>query len=382
MLRKRILKTDCLYTSVGAPIQNGMVVVNTEGRIEKVGIQLASEGVEVEYFPGALCAGFVNTHCHLELSHLKGKLRQKTGINGFIQELQQIRIAPEEEKLEAIQQADALMQEQGIVAVGDISNGNSTLTTKKNSAIYYHTFVELFGFATAKAQEIFDRGEVLKQELEAEELSTSIAPHSPYTVSEKLFKLIRNTRYNSPLSIHNQESEAENEMFLQGSGKMVEMMEQFGNDMSHFQKTAQTSLLSYLKYLPSGTPLLLVHNTFTSAEDIVKATEQHEELYWCFCPKANLYIENRLPNFSQFLDAGVKCTLGTDSLASNNSLSIWEEIQTIQKTFPDIETHELIKWATLNGAEFLGIDKNYGSIEVGKLAKINWIKEDTISPIF
>jgi len=137
-----------------------------------------------------------------------------------------------------------------------------------------------------------------------------------------------------------------------------------------------------LKYLPQESPLLLVHNTFTSKQDIETAEEQHQNLYWCFCPKANLYIENKLPQIDLFFELGVKCTLGTDSLASNNSLSIWEEILSIRKAFPKIPLNTLINWATINGAQFLGIDNQFGSFEVGKKPGVNWIKGNTISPIF
>jgi cytosine/adenosine deaminase-related metal-dependent hydrolase len=141
--------------------------------------------------------------------------------------------------------------------------------------------------------------------------------------------------------------------------------------MLDFTKTGKSSLQSYLQRLSKETPLLLVHNTFTSKEDIDKAENIHQNLYWCFCPKANLFIENRLPNIPQFIEKGVKCALGTDSLASNDTLSIWEEIKTIKEQFPQIPMATLIQWGTLNGAEFLGIEKKYGSFEKGKFASVN-----------
>ena len=104
-------------------------------------------------------------------------------------------------------------------------------------------------------------------------------------------------------------------------------------------------------------------------------------LYWCFCPKANLYIENQLPNVPIFVKENVKCTIGTDSLASNDSLSIWEEIQTIKRHYSEIPLEKLIQWATQNGAEFLGIEKDYGSFEVGKLGKMNWIRGNRLTSL-
>ncbi|HRP60104.1 MAG TPA: amidohydrolase family protein, partial [Vicingus sp.] len=81
------------------------------------------------------------------------------------------------------------------------------------------------------------------------------------------------------------------------------------------------------------------------------------------------YIEGRQPNYHLFLNE--KCTIGTDSLASNWSLSILDELKTISNNSPNIELEKLIKWATINGAEFLGIDNQYGSIEKGKKPGIN-----------
>lgn len=377
----RIFKTDILYTGTGVSIPNGMLAIDENQRIVEVGASISAEGVEVEYFEGALCPGFVNTHCHLELSHLKGKVSQKTGIQNFILELQQIRNASEAEKQSAIVAANEEMKTAGVVAVGDISNGDSTQQTKVGSSIYYHTFVELFGFKTPLADSIFEAGQQLKTSFASVGLRSTIVPHSPYTVSEKLFENISGEQNNTPISIHNQESQAENDMYENGNGALVEMMEKFGNDMSSFAVSGKSSVQTYLNRLPKNGPLLLVHNTFTTAKDIEVAENFHSNLFWCFCPKANLYIENRLPNIPLFEEKKVKCTIGTDSLASNNSLSIWEEIQAIQQEFTSISLEILIQWGTQNGAEFLGIEKEYGSFDVGKKPGINWLKKDKLTSL-
>ena len=374
VLIQRLLKTDKLYIGNGDFLADGMLSIDHNNKIAEVGQNLIADGIDVEYFEGALCPGFINTHCHLELSHLKGKVSQKTGIHNFIVELQKVRNASEEEKLEAIKLGNSEMSAAGIVAVGDISNGDATLKTKLKSSIFYHTFVELFGFRTHLADSIFEQGLQLKETYTQVGLQSTIVPHSPYSVSEKLFENIAKAKNNTPICIHNQESKAENDMFQSANGHLVDMMKDFGNDLSQFKETGKSSLQSYLNRLPSHTPLLLVHNTFTTEQDIRAAEKEHNNLYWCFCPKANLYIEGQLPNIPQFIEKGVKCTLGTDSLASNDTLSIWEEIQTIQHHFPKIPLETLIKWGSLNGAEFLGIESEFGSFEQGKTAAINWIK--------
>jgi cytosine/adenosine deaminase-related metal-dependent hydrolase len=110
---------------------------------------------------------------------------------------------------------------------------------------------------------------------------------------------------------------------------------------------------------------LLVHNTFSNKADIDFAQKEHQKLYWCLCPNANLYIENALPNVEVLKEESVKITLGTDSLASNHQLNILSEMQTLQE-HKNVSFEELLKWATLNGAEFLEIESQYGSLEIGK----------------
>ena len=109
---------------------------------------------------------------------------------------------------------------------------------------------------------------------------------------------------------------------------------------------------------------LLVHNTFCKEEDIIAS--KYKFINWCFCPGANLFIENKLPDYSLFLAQNAKVCLGTDSLSSNWQLSILEEIKTLSKYCSYLDFDTLISWATLNGAEALGMSDTLGSFEPGK----------------
>ncbi|MEQ8910529.1 MAG: amidohydrolase family protein [Vicingaceae bacterium] len=368
-----LLKTDLLYTALGKPIKNGMLRLAKDGTVLEVGTQLHAEEANVKYLPGALCPGFVNTHCHLELSHLKGKINSGEGLIAFIKGVQNERKAEEEEIQNALAQADQAMWKAGIVAVGDISNGTSTFKQKQSSPITYHTFVELFGFDPTQAESVWKRGKEIKFTAENMGLTASLVPHSPYSVSKALFSLLKAEQNNSPMCIHNQETAAENEFYQSGTGGFKNMLESFGLSIDHFQGQKQNSLPAYLPYLPNEKPLLLVHNTYTSKADIEEAEKLHPNLYWCFCPRANDYIESRLPQMELFLEQGIKCTLGTDSLASNYSLSIWEEMKLIKKHYPQISLEALMEWGCKNGAEFLGM-KDLGGFEVGKKPGVNWLK--------
>tara|TARA_R110002049_G_scaffold305422_3_gene502041 strand:- start:1495 stop:2667 length:1173 start_codon:yes stop_codon:yes gene_type:complete len=372
----RYLSADIIFPINSEPIKNGVILINDSGEILELFLNDNHlPPSQIEYFKGALCPGFINTHCHLELSHLKNQLKEHTHIDGFVKELQSKRDATDETIQTAIENADLEMIKNGIVAVGDISNGNSTFKTKAKSQIHYHTFIELFGFNPTQAQDVYDRAKLLKEELKELKLNSSIAPHSPYSVSDELFKLIREGHdYKNPICIHNQENIDENTFYQTGEGRLAEMLKSFGISLDHWESEYPSSLQGYLKKLPLDSPILFVHNTFTSKEDLEIAMESFKSSYWCFCPNANQYIENTLPNIPLFLEKGAKCTIGTDSLASNYSLSVLDELKVIATEFPQIDSATLLKWASLNGAEFLGLSHQLGSFEKGKTPGINWLK--------
>ena len=126
------------------------------------------------------------------------------------------------------------------------------------------------------------------------------------------------------------------------------------------------------------TKTLLVHNTYTTKKDVEWATKQNDDLYWCTCPQANLYIEGLLPNYNNFIN--VKMTIGTDSLASNHRLCIWSEIQTLKEN-SNIDLNTLLIWGSKNGAEFLGLS-HLGTFEQGKTPGVNNITNSELKVIF
>ena len=370
---QRYLSANWIYPVTIEPIANGVIEVTEEGEI--IAILTPEEAIEkkiegIEQFEGVLVPGFVNTHCHLELSHMFGKIPEQTGLPAFVREIVAQRAADDEIVLAAMGAADKQMYENGIVAVGDISNQLISKEVKQHSKLYYHTFVEVFGF-DKPSQPILE--EAVKMRDSYWPLKASIVPHAPYSVFNDLFQHIeKNTRPQDILSIHNQETAAENEFFEKGTGDFEAMYQRMGVKKTAAHGTGENAIRYHLPQMPSN-KTLLVHNTFTSKADIDFASAQHKDLYWCLCPNANVYIENNLPDVTLFIDPRVKVTLGTDSLASNHQLSILAEMQTLQQK-KRVPFNELLKWGTINGAEFLGIADQYGSFEVGKTPGINLIE--------
>ncbi len=372
-------KADYVVPIYADPIKNGVVTVDDEGKIIAVSdpeTHARNGHPPPESLSGIICPGFINSHCHLELSHLGGKVPQNTGLVEFIKSILKVRSADNAAIVEAAEKAEHDMIENGIVAVGDISNNNLTIPVKAKQKLYYHTFVEILGFLPPAAEEIFERGMALLHEFKPQ--PSSITAHAPYSTSKELFRLIKkycDSGVDNLLSIHNQECEDENKFFRYKLGKFNDLYEYFGTDTGHFKPQARNSLQSMLPLLTSKQDILLVHNTCTNLKDIYFLKRFDKKVNWCFCPNANLYIENHLPKINLFVDQGFNLTLGTDSLASNTKLCILHEMKTIQHKYPAIGTERLIEWGTLNGAKFLGINDEKGSLEPGKKPGLNLITD-------
>ena len=373
----RHLTADYIFPVDTPPIKNGVVSIKENGEIvavqSKEGFNNKSS-IEPEYHKGIITPGFVNAHCHLELSHLKGKIAKKTGLVNFIIEVQKFRNTSSEEIIKAMLDAEAEMLKNGIVAVGDISNTAVSFPVKSKSKLYYHTFIELLGFNPENALSIFAKG----QELQTanSQLPTSLTAHAPYSTSNALLREI--STQNNILSIHFRESKEELRFLKKKEGDFLKLYETFGINIDFYEPNPDESLKSYLQNIKSGSTIQLVHNTYIPENDLAEIPSKNI-LYWCLCPRANLYIEDRLSDIDKLLKFSDYITIGTDSLASNNQLNILSELQLIQASFSKIPLTELIKWATLNGANYLGISERFGSITKGKKPGLNLISELDVS---
>lgn len=372
----RFVSASRLFSGKHFLTDPAVLVLNDDGRIEDLLPAGSIDNGRVEYHDGILAPGFINTHCHLELSHLKGKIPQGTGIVDFgLSVIRHRNNVTEEEQLEHMQQADKDMISQGIVAVGDISNTALSARVKVQSGLYYHSFVELIALNPERAGLVFDAGKTILETFRQTGLSASLAPHAPYSCSPELITAISALCYQEqqPTSIHNQESQAENDFFIHKTGDYVRMYETLGLPIDYFEANGKSSLQNILGSFHKDVNTLLVHNTFSNKEDVTTAKRMLSELYWCLCPNANLYIEGALPDALLLASENCTLTLGTDSLASNARLSVLEELLTLQKHAPGLSLELLLEAATSNGARFLGIDKTYGSLEKGKMPGINII---------
>lgn len=352
------------------PLVNGFVEVEDDGTIVRTGV-CEDPAKESVFLDGALVPGFVNAHCHVELSYMKGLFRKGTGMAGFIDQINELRDTKSmEQKVSDLTQAMDSLWEQGVVAMADISNCDDSFAVKARHPMYTRTFLEVFGTEPEDCGAVMEGVRKLKAVADGFGIDAAPTPHACYTMSPELVTAVSAEGLKSGfLSFHSEETEEEEEMLKYGSGKMWENRIKAG--MSVPPVTGKSSLLYFIDRLLQGHPapfdehILLVHECCMDQEgiDAVKAVMNHP--FVAICPLSNLFIHNALPPIDLMRRNGLKVCVGTDSLSSNDDLRIVDELFCLQRNFPEVPLGELFTWASRNGAEFLSTPE-FGTLEAGK----------------
>ena len=353
------------------PIENGYVEFDDKGVILSVG-RCADVAAERSFFDGAIVPGFVNAHCHVELSYLKGMFRKGTGMAGFIDQINELRdFKTAEEKMADIRAAMDLLWEQGVQAMADISNCADTFPLKVLSPMYTRTFLEVFGTEPRDCNAVMDSVTKLQEEARSYGIDAAPTPHACYTMSPQLVSAASAAGLKSGfLSYHSEESDEEEQMIRSGSGPMWDNRVRAG--MSTPPVTGRSSLEYFVDRLlevhPAPFPehILLVHECCMSAEGARLVKSVMKNAFIALCPLSNIFIHNTLPPVRMMREEGLNICIGTDSLSSNDDLNMVDEMRCLQENFPELDLGELLEWACLNGARFLGKDDIIGTIEEGK----------------
>ncbi len=365
MAMPRTIAAQYVFTNAGEPIKNGAVTYDeATGKILSIK-PLTTETANTEFYNGVLVPGFVNAHCHLELSHLRGLIPPCKQLTEFLYKI--VRLKTEQVFSDEIcLAADQAMYDAGINAVGDISNTADSAFVKSRSKIHYCNFIELIGATEERIQRSHDTYLSVSKDFHYNDDNQVFAvPHSPYFVSDAQFDDINalNSGNQSIISIHNQETAAENELYISHTGSFVDL---FAPNVANIKCTGKKSLPSYGHHLAEYDNVLLVHNTYSERDDFEYALQTFRNPYFVLCPKSNLYLEGRLPDVSTMMTMRLNICLGTDSLSSNDTLSILEEMKVIVQNFKQISFNDILQMATINGAKALKFDDEYGTLQVGK----------------
>jgi hypothetical protein len=290
---------------------------------------------------------------------------------------------------------DSRMWAEGVSAAADICNGDTTFETKRDSPIFYASFCELFGL-NADPRRAFE----LRDKAVAADLTASVTPHSLYSLNHAAFAAavagqeagaaaynadykdngntgnsLRSLSPPHPLSIHFMESEEEAELFKRRGAMWQWYQNQgFKPDFIAPEGEGKNSSDSYSSpaerltaQVPPDRPVMLIHNCAVTQRDIdIVMGHFTAPVTWVLCPRSNRYISKTAPPVQLLRKNGLHIALGTDSLASNDTLSIVREMAEIK----DVPLEELLRWATINGAKADGSDCALGTIEVGKIPGI------------
>lgn len=366
---KRITASTVYVGEGFEPMRNGFVEYDdSDGTIVCVG--QCPEGEHVD--DGALVPGFVNAHCHVELSHLHRKFVKGTGMAGFIDQINALRDwAGRDRKQELVKEWMDLMWRRGVSAMADISNDDSSFDIKAVHPLYTRTFLEVFGSEPEMCDGVMKEVKDLNTVADAAGIDAAPTPHSCYTMSPQLLSASAAAGLAKGwLSYHSQESLEEEDLIRYGSGAMYENRKRSG--MSTPPVTGGSSLEYFVGRLAEAAPapydahILLVHNVCLSQNDIDAARKVMNNVWWAICPLSNIFIHNALPPVPLMRANGLDIVIGTDSLSSNDDLDMVKEMLCIHENFPEVPMSEILSWACINGARFLSKDDLLGSISSGK----------------
>ena len=374
----RRLKARYVYTLESfEPLVNGYVDYDDQdGTILGTGLCEDSEDI----LEGAIVPGFVNAHCHVELSHLQGKFYKGSGMAGFIDQINALRDwAGRDVKVELTRKWMDKMWDDGVSAMADISNDDSSFEVKASHKMYTRTFLEVFGSEPEMCDGVMRDVTALNVVADEVGIDAAPTPHSCYTMSPQLLSASAAAGLEKGyISYHSQESQEEEDLLISGSGAMYENRKR--NGMSTPPVTGESSLkyfierLSDAKEAPYDEHILLVHNVCLKQDDIDAAKKVMKNVYWAVCPLSNIFIHNALPPIELMRVNNLAIAVGTDSLSSNDDLSMIKEMACLKTNFPEVPMGEILTWASLNGARFLAKDAVLGSIENGKRPGLVLIK--------
>lgn len=367
---KRIAAEYVFALDGDKPIRNGFVEYSDDGTVTSLD-SCPDPEKEDNFVKGCIVPGFVNTHCHLELSYLWKSFRKGTGMAGFIDQINAMRDNKSmDEKLRDIRHWMDVMWNRGVSAMADISNCADTFAIKKASPMYTRTFLEVFGTDPKDCDSVMSAVRELKAVAESYGLDAAPTPHSCYTMSPELVSASSEDGLKSGfLSYHSEETEEEEDMLKYGRGAMWENRRAAG--MSVPPVTGKSSLLYFIDRLkkvhpvPFNEHILLVHEVCMDQEGIDEVKQVMNHPFVALCPLSNMFIQNVLPPVRLMRRNGLTITVGTDSLSSNDDLDMVKELYCLQSNFPEVDMTELLTWACRNGAEFLSKENEYGMIRVG-----------------
>ncbi len=348
-----LIRARLILPMKASPIEDGAVIIRG-GRISELGsfkvVRKHFTGKVLDLSDLILMPALANLHTHLELSVLRFRLTPSGSFISWVKTLirKRAEFSMEEARRAAAEALKELWRE-GIVLLADIGNTGLTLPLLRESpfqGIYFREIIDFRGKSELK--------NFLKAPLFNGRLTYSLSPHTPYTVSPVLIQAIKSwtRRAGLPFSIHVAESPEECLFLQDGSGPIRFLLEERGQFHPGF-KAPGLSPVAYLDRLGVlDEKTICVHVVQLEPSDVDILSRRRVKP--CLCPRSNIFLGVGLPPLPLLLKAGLKPCLGTDSLASNDRLSIFAEMEALYHAFPEVTPETFFLMGTLWGAEALG----------------------------
>jgi 5-methylthioadenosine/S-adenosylhomocysteine deaminase len=377
-VRARRLAARWLIPIEGDPIERGAILIGSDGRLQAVGSHAVvprPPGVPATDLDDAvILPGFINTHTHLELTGFDGRV-QAPDFPAWIRQLRQLKTTrTRSEYVEAARQGLAECYATGVTTVADTGDSGAVfavLAEAEGSGVAYQ---EVFGPCPNQAEESLEglRARVAElRPLATGRVRIGVSPHSPYTVSARLFRLVaawaRAERL--PLAVHVAESSAETQLLLAGAGPFADAWRARGIPLPEALGQTPVEWLSSQGVLSDH--CLCIHAVQLSTADIQRLVEANAAV--AHCPLSNRAHGHGAAPLAALMNAGVRIGLGTDSVVSVGRLDLLAEARAAAG-LATLAAADLLRLCTLSGARALGIDGETGSLVAGKWADCTVIR--------
>jgi cytosine/adenosine deaminase-related metal-dependent hydrolase len=366
-----ILTASWVLPITGAPIRGGRVAVD-EGRIAWVGGAGAAgepRGELRRLGDGVLLPGLVNAHCHLELSHLAGQLPLGGGFVPWVEALVGARARfGDAEVAAAAAAAIAFLERRGTAAVGDVSNTLAHVSALAASRLDAVVFMELLAWDPARAEASLSWAEERARAVAAllrPGLEVRLAAHAPHSVSPELMRLL--VRRGGPGAIHLAESMDESRFLLDGTGAWPAFLEARGLGHVAFDPPGVSPVRHVEEQGALHPQLVAAHAVQVDGAD--RELLARRGVHVVLCPRSNRNLGVGRADLPALLLSGVRLALGSDSLASVETLDVLDDAVLLHRQFPGVDPATIVRMATAGGAAALGRD-DLGALAPGRRAAL------------
>jgi cytosine/adenosine deaminase-related metal-dependent hydrolase len=376
----QIFAASCLLSISASPLAGGALAV-ADGRIVDTGTLAelrAAHNAPVRDFPGCvIMPGLVNAHTHLELTHFPSwKIRKdidyapRTYVDWVIQVIKIKRSLTSQELELSLREGFRISLESGTTALGEILSDRSLLPLYAGTPFAGRIFFEALGQDPVQCPLQLERiGEALDA-FPCGNLLPGLSPHAPHTLSTAFLQGIKALadKRSLPVAIHVAESREEAAFLHDTSGKIAELLYPFVHWENYLPPPQRTTPVAYLDRLGAlDERTAAVHCVQINGADAEILKRRGASVV--ICPRSNEKLDVGKAPVHLLKKTGIPLALGTDSLASNDSLSMWDEMRFVRQAFPGVFTPgEILEMATLQGARAIRVEMEAGSLEKGKRA--------------